>query len=168
MRSHPTTIMAFLRGTSFQPAPGPARQQGRGFTFIELMVVVLIMGVLARLALPYFRSQIREGRRADAKVALLDLASREERFFDTNNTYTSNWAQLYASGFAGPVLYVPNGDSATATYAIGFATPYPSATSYSIVATPQGDQAKDYCGTYTVNNYGDQGNTSNTVVTGCW
>lgn len=142
---------------------------GAGFTFIELMVVVLIIGILAKLALPYFKNQIREGRRSDAKTALLDLASREERYFATNNTYTSSFPALYNNSTnAIGSLYVPNGDQASSDYQIVFPTPYPTANSYSITAVPQNDQANDYCGTYTYTNFGDQGNTGNTVVTGCW
>lgn len=152
-------------------AAKPAVRGGRraGFTFIELMIVVLIIGILARLALPYFKNQIREGRRSDAKTALLDLASREERYFATNNTYTSSLAVLYSSATnTSTVLYVPNGDQASSDYEIEFPTPYPTATSYSISAVPQNDQANDYCGTYTYDNFGDQGNSGNTITTGCW
>ena len=59
-----------------------------GFTLIELMVTVLIVSVLVAIAVPSYIDKVRKSRRTDAKTALLDLAGREERFYNTNNTYS--------------------------------------------------------------------------------
>jgi len=61
---------------------------------IELMITVLIVAILAAIALPTYKNQIRKSRRVDAKTALLDLAGREERYFNTNNAYTTSFANL--------------------------------------------------------------------------
>ena len=56
----------------------------RGFTLVELMIVVVIVAILAGIAVPSYMSSVRKTRRADAKTALLDLAGREERYLTTN------------------------------------------------------------------------------------
>lgn len=64
-------------------------QHASGFTLIELMIVVAVIGILAAIAYPSYQDSIRKARRADAKSALLDAAQRQERFFTENNQYTS-------------------------------------------------------------------------------
>ena len=82
-----------------------AARAHRGFTLIELMVVVAVVAILAAIAYPSYINQVRKSRRADAKSALLDLATRQERFFSTQNTYTNNAANLgYSAAFPQPVL----------------------------------------------------------------
>jgi len=70
-----------------------------GFTLIELMITVVIATILLSIAIPLYLHQIRESRRTDARSALLDLAAREERYFDTNNAYSNTASQLGYSGF---------------------------------------------------------------------
>src|SRR5690606_16242997 len=66
----------------------------RGFTMIELMIVVVIVGILAAIAYPSYRSYVLRANRAEARALLLDIAAREERFFSNNNTYTADLTQL--------------------------------------------------------------------------
>lgn len=61
-----------------------------GFTLIELMIVVVIIGILAAIAYPSYTRWITETRRSDAQNALLDLAARQERYFSQCNSYTTN------------------------------------------------------------------------------
>lgn len=63
----------------------PAR--GVGFTLLELMIVVAIVGILAALAYPGYVEYVRAGRRADAEAALVELASRMERYYSEHLTY---------------------------------------------------------------------------------
>ena len=60
-----------------------------GFTLIELMIVVAIVGVLSAIAFPSYDSYMKKSRRADAKVGLTKLADKQERFYLQNNTYTT-------------------------------------------------------------------------------
>ena len=59
----------------------------RGFTLIELMVVVAIIAILAAVAIPNYNDHVRKSRRADAKVAVAQTAQRLERCYVDNNTF---------------------------------------------------------------------------------
>lgn len=141
----------------------PARQ-ARGFTLIELMIVVVIIGVMAAIALPNYMEHIRKGRRVDAKTALLDVAAREEKYFAINNQY----ATLSQLGLSNGIKY---GSSSTVYYQLTEITLTTSASNpgFSVKAVPTtaGRQNTDKCGTYTLNNRGVQGNEGATD-TACW
>lgn len=59
-----------------------------GFTFIEMMVVLVIVAILAAIAYPVYREQIRKTRRADAQAVLMQAAQFEERQFTEDGEYT--------------------------------------------------------------------------------
>lgn len=79
-----------------------------GFTLIEVMVVVVIIGILASVAYPSYQDVVRQTRRADGVSALSDVMARQERSFTDFNTYTTNLAAL---GFPldSNSKYVPGG-----------------------------------------------------------
>ncbi|MEJ8854895.1 type IV pilin protein [Variovorax robiniae] len=80
------------------------RKHVRGFTLIELMIVVAVIGILSAIAYPSYQSYILKSRRADAKNALLDLAAREERVFSNTNSYTLDPPTLgYGAGSTWPL-----------------------------------------------------------------
>jgi type IV pilus assembly protein PilE len=126
-----------------------------GFTLIELMVAVAIVAILTAVAVPSYTNYVLKSRRPDAKQALLDFAAREERYYTLNNTYTSTAAAL---GYAAlPLSLGSNGD-----YLLSVVTA--TTTTYSVQAVPQGSQADDTCGTYTLDNFGNQG----AATANCW
>ena len=61
-----------------------------GFSLIELMVVVAIVGILAGIGMPAYQAHMLKAHRADAQGDLLDIAARQERFMAQNNTYTND------------------------------------------------------------------------------
>ena len=61
----------------------------KGFTLIELMIVVAVIGILVTIAYPSFIEQVRESRRSDGHAALMQAAAMEERLFTVNNQYSS-------------------------------------------------------------------------------
>jgi len=135
----------------------------RGFTLIELMIAVVVIGILTGVAVANYSYQVAKSRRADAKSALLDLAARQERFFTTNNTYTNVAANL---GYAALPASIPGG-TAAATYTLTITAA--TATSFSAQAARNGAQATDNCGDYTIDDRGVQANVNNTLATAqCW
>jgi type IV pilus assembly protein PilE len=65
----------------------PSRRQAAGFTLVELMIVVGIVAILAAVAIPSYQESVRRGRRADARVAMTNLATRLERCFTQFGAY---------------------------------------------------------------------------------
>ncbi len=66
----------------------------RGFTLIEVMIVIAIVSVLLAIALPSYENSMQKGRRADAKAHLMAVANQEEQFMLDQGTYTTNLADL--------------------------------------------------------------------------
>jgi type IV pilus assembly protein PilE len=80
------------------------QRRSSGFSLIELMIVVTIAAILAVIAIPTYNSQVRKSRRTEAKTAIMDLAAREERYFATQNVYSSSASALqYGAGANWPV-----------------------------------------------------------------
>jgi type IV pilus assembly protein PilE len=149
------------------------RLHSRGFTLIELMIVVLIVSILAGIAVPSYLSSVRKSRRTDAKTALLDIAAREERYFATNNgTYTAVASNLGYSGTWPTPIVVGSGyyQIQTPTITAGSTT---AVATFSITAVPVpgSDQAKDSaCTSFTITNTGAQsalGSDPNPSID-CW
>lgn len=113
----------------------------RGFTLIEVMVVVAVVAVLAAVALPNYFESVRKSRRAEAITALSTIAQRQENWRSNNPTYT---ADLSVSG-----LNVPNPPSGYYTLSVTFAAA--SSVSFTATATRAGAQSGDTrCGNFSL------------------
>lgn len=130
------------------------KMRAAGFSLIELMIAVVIMGILAAVALPTYRDYIRKGHRADAQGHLMDLAQQEQRYFLD--------ARSYASTVAGLGTTTPTSVSEYYTIGITLAASPPS---FSISAVPKSTQAADSCGTLTITSAGVK---SSSAGTNCW
>jgi type IV pilus assembly protein PilE len=69
-------------------------KQQNGFSLIELMVVVAIIGILATIAVPSYQDSVLRGARGDGMTAMLDIMREQEDFFANNYTYTTNLTEL--------------------------------------------------------------------------
>lgn len=144
----------------------PSHSQ-QGFTLIELMIVMAIVGILAAIAYPAYTDSVRKSRRADAKAALLEDAGFLERYYSTNFRYTA--AAGGSTGPTLPVLQVPRETGATATYNLSLQAV--SDSSYTLQAVPTGAQTGDRCGTLTLTHLGVRGvssASSGVTATDCW
>lgn len=59
----------------------------KGFTLIELMIVVAVVGILAAIAYPAYTDSVLKGKRAQARTALLEVMQQQERYMTQSNTY---------------------------------------------------------------------------------
>jgi type IV pilus assembly protein PilE len=148
----------------------------KGFTLVELVVTMLIAAILAAIAIPAYSNYVRKAHRTDAKSTLLDLASLEERFFSTNNTYSSTWSDLGYGTVVGSItspagyytIAVPTIVAAVAPTATTAGTP----ASFSFTATSTGNQTADTtCTTFTVSSGGARtamNSSSVDTTSSCW
>lgn len=122
---------------------GPDRQ--RGFTLLELMIVVVVIAILAALAIPNYGRYAFRARRDDGQELLLRIAQAQERYFTSYNKYAASLADI---GFAGsPVV------SEHQYYQATVATSNADA-EFTATAKPVGAQAGDKCGNLTLSSTG--------------
>ena len=100
----------------------------RGFTLIELMIVVAVVAILASIAIPSYQDQVRKSRRADALRVIGEIRMAQERWRADQPSY-------------GSLADVGNPGAGSAHYA--FTVTNNTATTYTITATAQGGQASD-------------------------
>lgn len=121
----------------------PERQSG--FTLIEVMIVVAIVGILSAIAYPSYAEYIRRGHRADARAGLLQAQQYLERASTATGVYPTTL----------PTALTWSGDT-TKRYDIAFLAGNTNA-AYTLTATPKGAQTGDKCGIYTLSSTGVRG-----------
>lgn len=127
----------------------------KGFTLIEVMIVVVIVAILAAVAIPSYQDSVRKTRRADAKEALTRIAALQERFFFTNNRYGTA-ADLGIDSTSQEGYYIVAIANPVASAACG---PVDATRCYTLTATaaPTGAQAKDTeCHQFSINHVGQK------------
>lgn len=180
-----------LNGVEYPPSPAPAsvtpvavaavpdgrrtRRKGAGvggFTLIELVVAVCIVGILAAIAYPSYINNVTKTRRSAAAACLSGFATQMERFYTTNLRYDEdgddnpmNTAALVAMG-----LDCASNQNTGEYYSYRFAAEQPTRTTYVIEAAPSGIQAERDagCGTLSISNTGARNVGGTSGVDKCW
>lgn len=124
-----------------------------GFTLIEIMITVAIVGILAALALPSYTSYVARGKRAEVRANMLEAAQFMERYYSANNQYGN--------------ATLPSRITSLSTYTISVTA---TSGSFTITAAPIGTMASDRCASLTLTNTGAKGTTNAGGVSAaeCW
>ena len=140
------------------------KRHQKGFTLIEIMIAVAIIGVLAAIAMPSYTEYIARGHRADARAGLLQAQQWMERASTARGTYPSDPSDLPAE--------LTWAADMTKRYTIGFQAGNTNS-AFVLVATRKnpGPQANDRCGDFTLTNTGTRGANNlapGTTAADCW
>jgi type IV pilus assembly protein PilE len=138
-----------------------SRSRQRGITLLELMAVVMVIGILGMIAIPSYRQYSMRAQRTDAKAALLQLTTNQERFYLTNRTYSNDPVAL---GF-------PSNQSERGSYTLAIASA-DLTVGYTATATPRAGAAVDMtvdaqCTSFSVTSQGVRTATGTSAAT-CW
>jgi len=117
----------------------------KGFTLIELMVVVVIAAILVMVALPSYREYVKRGNRRAAQAAMMDIVNKEQQFFVADRSYVAD------NGTGVLCTSVPTDVQGNYTCAVAVATAG-TVQNFTVTFTPTGTQAPD--DTLTVNDQG--------------
>ena len=141
--------------------PQSPRQKMRGFTLIELMLVVAVISILTAIAYPSYIASVQRGHRTDATSALMSAAGTLEQFYAQNQSYATNAAGTATTLASLGIATTTQGGYYTLSLNV-------QTTTYSLQATPTGAQVGDTaCGTFTLNSLGVRGASGPNGIS-CW
>ena len=129
-------------------------KKDNGFTLVELMIVVAVIGILAAIAYPAYTEQIRKARRAETQAALMNISTRQQQMLLDTRSYASTVA----------LLNVALPTSVTRAYDITLTVGIAAVPTFTATATPVAlsAQAADTCGVLTINQAGTK------TPSNCW
>ena len=138
------------------------KTKARGFSLIELMIAVVIVGILAAIAIPSYSNYVARGNRSAAESYILGAANKQEQYMLDARQYATTLALLNLSTAPTEV----SSNYSISISADNSATP----PTYTITATPTGSQASrdTQCGNLTINQSGTKGISGTGSVDSCW
>jgi len=139
-----------------------SRKKLVGISLVEMIITIVILAIITMIAVPAYMNYLRKTRRAEATIALLDLATRMERYYAENNN-------SYAGASITGNLGFGNATTASGYYLLSI--PALTTSSYTLQATPAAgkSQADDNeCGNFTLTQTGQQGITGSGTAAECW
>ena len=134
------------------------QRKKNGYTLIELMIVVAVIGSLSALAVYNYNRYGFRGRRAEGRELAMRIAAAEERYFTNFNAYTDDFTKLKLTG----------GDKSDNGFYLATINVPTGNLTFTVTATPQAGQAKDKCLNLTVNNTGFKGYSGDVSNGACW
>ena len=143
-------------------SPMSRQDQQNGFTLMEVMIVTVIVGIIAAIAIPSYSKHVTKGRRTDAITFLSEVAGEQMRYFSDNNRYADDMSEL---GYGDAATF----DTPEGHYRVSVTNPGGRST-FVLTATPVagGRQANDAeCEAFTINDKGVRKNVGGTD-TDCW
>lgn len=140
------------------------KKRPQGFTLIELMIVIAIIGILAAVAYPSYVEYVVKGKRSAAASFIMSLANRQEQFMLDARRYATSATELGYAAASVPKEVGENYD--IAVVADNGATP----PTYTVTAQPKGAQASrdTKCGSLTINQAGTKSIGGTGTVAACW
>ena len=127
-------------------------RHNRGFSLVELMIVVAVVAILAAVGYPSYISHTRKSHRADAQSLLMTAAGRQQQFLLDTRSYGADLAALNVSA----------PQSLTRFYTVTMTVSAGTVPAFTVTAAPLGAQAADKCGTLALTNNGIKS------PAGCW
>ncbi len=135
-----------------------------GFSLIELMITLAVLGILTAIAFPAYQDQVRKSKRSDAIIALTTAAQLQERWFTQNGSYTND------------INHIGGSASENGNYTISVSIPTGARCNsgikfycYELTATPQGAQTSDStCGNFELDHTGKKEISGTGSASNCW
>jgi len=145
----------------------------RGFTLVELMIVMAVVAILAAIAVPSYSAYVIRSKRAAARVALLQDAQFMERTYTVSGCYSAAAAPCGGAAVTSATLPIQQApQDGVASYTIGFAPGSPTPAAYGLVATQVPTFVDATCGNLTLDNVGNKGisiaGANATQIANCW